>query len=309
MDSPPTLTVLSLGGGVQSSVMALMASRGAFDRIPDCAIFADTRWEPPSVYEHIEWLEDQLSFPLYVVDNGRSLRDDVKALTNHSGSRSYVDIPVYLKGSDGEGDGIGRRQCTDNYKVRPIRRRIREMLGLRPRQRLPSGTTVELWLGISTDEAIRMKTSRDAWITNRYPLIEAGMSRKDCADWWAARYDRPLERSAASPAPTSPAIAGWRPSAGGRSCSPRRWRSTPGCVKGWPYGRRPTCIRCGCPWTRRSHVTRRNWERTGSQTGLGMSARASVGFECRARSQTWPEVDGTWGAQTTPIAETCTLTI
>ena len=22
------------------------------------------------------------------------------------------------------------------------------------------------------------------------------MSRKDCADWWAARYDRPLERSA-----------------------------------------------------------------------------------------------------------------
>ena len=33
-------------------------------------------------------------------------------------------------------------------------------------------------------------------MTNRYPLIEAGMSRIDCADWWAARYDRPLERSA-----------------------------------------------------------------------------------------------------------------
>ena len=70
-------------------------------------------------------------------------------------------IPVYLKGSDGESDGIGRRQCTDNYKIRPIRRRIREMLGLRPRQRVPAGTTIELWLGISTDEAIRMKTSRD----------------------------------------------------------------------------------------------------------------------------------------------------
>ena len=196
MDSPPTLTVLSLGGGVQSSVMALMASRGAFDRAPDCAIFADTHWEPPSVYEHLEWLEGQLSFPLYVVDNGRSLREDVKALTNHSGSRSYVDIPVYLKGSGEEGDGIARRQCTDNYKIRPIRRKMRELLGLRRRQRVPAGTNVELWLGISTDEAIRMKTSRDAWIRNRYPLIEAGMSRKDCADWWAARYDRPLERSA-----------------------------------------------------------------------------------------------------------------
>ena len=116
----PTLTVISLGGGVQSSVMALMANEGAFDRLPDCAIFADTRWEPPSIYEHLTWLKDRLSFPLYVVDNGRSLREDVKALTNHSGSRNYVDIPVYLKGRGGEGDGIGRRQCTDNYKIRPI---------------------------------------------------------------------------------------------------------------------------------------------------------------------------------------------
>ena len=91
MQAEPSLTVISLGGGVQSSVMALMASQRAFDRVPDCAIFADTRWEPPSVYEHIDWLEGQLSFPLCVVDNGRSLREDVKALTNHSGSRNYVD--------------------------------------------------------------------------------------------------------------------------------------------------------------------------------------------------------------------------
>ena len=63
MSAPPTLTILSLGGGVQSSVMALMAGEGAFDRVPDSAIFADTRWEPPSVYEHIEWLKDRLNFP------------------------------------------------------------------------------------------------------------------------------------------------------------------------------------------------------------------------------------------------------
>ena len=102
MRPEPSLTVISLGGGVQSSVMTLMASRGAFDNIPDCAIFADTHWEPPSIYTHLEWLAGQLRFPLYVVDNGRSLREDVKALTNHSGSRNYVDIPVYLKGRDGE---------------------------------------------------------------------------------------------------------------------------------------------------------------------------------------------------------------
>ena len=36
------LTVISLGGGVQSSVMALMARQGDFDTIPGCAIFAAT---------------------------------------------------------------------------------------------------------------------------------------------------------------------------------------------------------------------------------------------------------------------------
>ena len=162
-----SLTVISLGGGVQSSVMALMASGGAFNRVPDCAVFADTKWEPPSIYAHLEWLEGQLGFPLHVVDNGRSLREGVKALTNHSGSPRYIDIPVYLKGRDGQDDGIGRRQCTDSYKIRPIRRKVRELLGLKKRQRVPAGTAVELWLGISTDEAIRMKPSRDRWITNR----------------------------------------------------------------------------------------------------------------------------------------------
>ena len=130
------------------------------------------------------------------MDNGRSLREDAKALTNHSGNRNFVDLPVYLKGSHGQGDGMGRRQCTEHYKIAPVRRKIRTLLGLTKGQRVPSATAVELWLGISTDEAIRMKPSRDRWIQNRYPLIEAGMSRRDCMDWWEARYDRPLERSA-----------------------------------------------------------------------------------------------------------------
>ena len=106
--------------------------------------------------------------------------------------------PLHI-GSQGcliQGDHLGQRQCTTNYKIRPIRRKIREMLGLKPRQRVPADTVVELWLGISTDEAHRMKTSRDRWIVNRYPLIEAGMSRRDCMGWWEARFDRPLERSA-----------------------------------------------------------------------------------------------------------------
>ena len=203
-----SLTVISLGGGVQSSVMALMASQGAFDAIPNCAIFADTHWEPPSLYTHLDWLAERLGFPVYVVDNGRSLREDVKTLTNHSGNHSFVDLPLYLKGRNGHGDGIGRRQCTEHYKIRPIQRKIRELLGLTKGQRVPSGTAVSLWLGISTDKAIRMKPSRDRWIQNRYPLIEAGMSGSN-----ALRGGRPATTGhwsvqSASAAHTSPVSGG-----------------------------------------------------------------------------------------------------
>jgi len=33
-----------------------MAIEGELER-PDCAIFADTQWEPQAVYTHLAWLE------------------------------------------------------------------------------------------------------------------------------------------------------------------------------------------------------------------------------------------------------------
>jgi hypothetical protein len=38
-------------------------------------------------------------------------------------------------------------------------------------------------IGISTDEAMRMKPSQEAWKVHRWPLIEKGMSRSDCLAW------------------------------------------------------------------------------------------------------------------------------
>ena len=46
MQKKPLARILSLGAGVQSSTMALMADQGAFGDKPDAAIFADTGWEP-----------------------------------------------------------------------------------------------------------------------------------------------------------------------------------------------------------------------------------------------------------------------
>jgi len=53
-DAVVKLRVLSLGAGVQSTTMALMAAHGEIMSMPNCAIFADTGWEPKAVYEHLE---------------------------------------------------------------------------------------------------------------------------------------------------------------------------------------------------------------------------------------------------------------
>ena len=94
MSAPPTLTVISLGGGVQLSVMALMTSGGASDRMPDCVVFADARWEPPGVYDRIEGLQDAAALRLYVVHNVRSLCEDVKAV------RRQAERPPEGRGTD-----------------------------------------------------------------------------------------------------------------------------------------------------------------------------------------------------------------
>ncbi len=43
--SGPTIRALSLGAGVQSTTLALLAVEGVLP-MPDVAIFADTGWEP-----------------------------------------------------------------------------------------------------------------------------------------------------------------------------------------------------------------------------------------------------------------------
>ena len=195
--SPPALRVLSLGGGVQSTVMCLLAEEGSLGNKPDYAIFADTGWEPQSVYNNIEWLESQVSFPITRVSNGRSLLDDVKNGVNAQG-QPWLTLPVYLADQEGNADGINWRQCTKNYKLDPIRRAVQEMLGVNPRQIVFPETNVEMWLGISTDEAMRIKPSRIWWITHRYPLVtDLPMDRNQCQEWFAERYpDRQLTRSA-----------------------------------------------------------------------------------------------------------------
>lgn len=148
--------------------MALLCEEGRWPR-PDLAIFADTGWEPPDVHENIERLRAAVTFPIIIVRNG-NIREDVWARARGERRRTPA-VPFHLVMPDGR-RAMQRRQCTDHYKLIPIKRAIRE--------RLPKGGAAEMWLGISTDEASRMKPSRVRYILNRWPLIEAGLSRSDC---------------------------------------------------------------------------------------------------------------------------------
>jgi hypothetical protein len=179
-DDPAALAVLSLGAGVQSTTLLLMACHGEIEPRPVEAIFADTGWEPRAVYEHLDWLASVSSIPITRVSAG-NIREDAL-----SGER-FAKMPVYVRYQNGTGRSMLSRQCTQDYKISPIRRHIRTTY---PAQR------VMLQMGISLDEAMRMRDSGVRYITNVYPLVDRRMTRHDCLLWLERHgYPRPPKSS------------------------------------------------------------------------------------------------------------------
>ena len=185
----PRLRVLSLGAGVQSTTLALMAARGEIGPMPDCAIFADTGWEPEAVYKHLAWLKEQLPFPVIEVRrDGPNLGELMLRVAHGQQSEKGATLIPYFVGSG----GMIPKQCSKEYKTRVVSKEIRRQLGIADRQRGPKMPVVEMWLGISLDEITRMKTNEKKWIHNRWPLVEARMNRQNCLRWMEDRqYPRP----------------------------------------------------------------------------------------------------------------------
>lgn len=174
--------ILSLGAGVQSSTVALMAAVGELTPMPTVAIFADTGAEPPSVYKWLDWLETQLPFPVLRVTAGNLIKEALSIRIKRDGSGMWAPslVPAYTKNDDGT-SGHVQRQCTVNHKLRPLQAAtLRQM-------RKEKAPGVIQWIGISRDEAVRMKPSRHAKITNRWPLIELDMERRHCLEWMEKR--------------------------------------------------------------------------------------------------------------------------
>lgn len=173
------MQVLSLGAGVQSSTLLLMACRGEIE-IPDVAIFVDLGWEMPDTYR---WLDEVLKPESQRA--GLDLRivkpSDIRAdLTDESGTR--IMAPLFVRRQDGK-RGQLQHQCSRQLKMKPVMREARKIMGAGERGRLPAHMHMEVWLGISTDETGRMRNDAPTRTSWRYPLTELGMSRSDCEAW------------------------------------------------------------------------------------------------------------------------------
>ncbi|OBK09038.1 hypothetical protein [Mycolicibacterium conceptionense] len=125
-EAKPRFLYQSMGAGVQSTTIALLAADGVIPK-PDFAVFSDTGWEPQEVYDHLNELDEKVLRPagitLVRVQAGNIFDEAV----DHHFPRS---LPLYTRDAQtGEPGGITSRACTSNFKLAPIFRWLREQLG------------------------------------------------------------------------------------------------------------------------------------------------------------------------------------
>jgi hypothetical protein len=173
--------------------LALMIEQGELPPV-DAAIFADVKGEPKKVYEWLEYLKTKItSYPIHVV-TWRDLKQDI--LDAAKGEYKAFTAPFYTKNTVTGKKGLLRRQCTADYKIKPVIQEIRRLLGLKKGEKRKAGTQVDLLMGISKDEIVRMRKNQLNYINNVYPLVDKNMTRKDCIEWMEDNFYPTPPRSA-----------------------------------------------------------------------------------------------------------------
>ena len=79
----------------------------------------------------LKWLKTKLSYPIYIVQD-RNLKKDL--IDFSLGKYHKIKIPFFTLSKNGK-KGMNRRQCTADYKIKPIVKKVRELLGLKKRRK------------------------------------------------------------------------------------------------------------------------------------------------------------------------------
>ncbi len=192
--------VLSLGAGRQSTALYCMIADGEITIPLNAAVFSDTQEEEDHVYRHLDWLRSIGGPPIVTVTVGK-LGDDLRNGRNGLG-QSFASIPAFTAFQEGGAEGRVPRQCTMDYKIAPIEQWIRrELIGLEPKQRMPSDVLVHQYMGFSRDEPGRaartkMRFKQIRWGDVDFPLFNEGMTTRDCIRYNEKRVPHPVGQSA-----------------------------------------------------------------------------------------------------------------
>jgi hypothetical protein len=236
----PALRVLNWGMGQDSTTILLMSHHGELPPF-DAVLVADTQQEPVEVYETMKWVMALVQVPIYRVTVGDLGAACLGYLRNNPPA-SRPQIPFYVAGSNGKASPL-RRGCTEAYKIKPIRKKLRELLGIAPQKHIPKTCWVEQAIGFPLEELGRTFCSDVAWISNTFPLIDKRMRKHDCERWLRDHgYPTPIPKSSCRFCPYHN-NAYWRRM---RDTQPKDWAKTvafeaalhrgklPG-VRGTPY--------------------------------------------------------------------------
>jgi len=157
-------TVVSYGGGVQSTALVILAMREQWS--VDEIIHVDLMdAESPETRRYVAyltgWLWDTYKRRMTIIES-----DLYGDMLKHP---EFTPVPWR-----GKSEGFMlRRQCTRQYKVQPVARYLY--------QRYQEGR-INLMLGISADEWQRMRHSSYSRIEHVYPLVERMITRRHCRE-------------------------------------------------------------------------------------------------------------------------------
>lgn len=160
------IKVINLGVGIQSTALYYMSSLNEIERA-DFAVFADTGGEKTATLNYYKdlktWSNLSGGIKLYKA-NYKNLQKDLLNQSNSTNNR-FASIPAFtlLNGKK----GMLRRQCTNEYKIAQVNKKIREILKIPGKTRFPK---MEMWIGITLDEYTRITIPQEKWKINVYPF-------------------------------------------------------------------------------------------------------------------------------------------
>lgn len=188
--------ILMLGGGRQSSGLVERSVEGIDPRY-DLVLFADTKDEPKYVYDQVAYLKQRLetiNTPLVTIEppQGKGLMETTMTL----GQSRYAKMPLYVPDVK-HGYRQLPRQCTNEFKIAPCDRYVRQWLferghGYKTKKGAVCANRsvfVDVAFGFGADESYRVnrKPFPVGWKRKIFPLYEEGLTTPQLVAWLQQR--------------------------------------------------------------------------------------------------------------------------